>query len=239
MIKISRSGVEAYINCKRCFILQYKHKVKPRSLPFALNLAIDNLCKNEFDHYREIQEPHPIFIEHGIDAVPFKHSDMNKWRNNFQGIRYKDEQNGFDFGGAVVDVWIKSDGNLIISDAKATSRGVFNWEETWEKYEYPKGYKRQLEMYQWLFRKNGFSVTNEAYLLYYNGLRNEPMFDQALKFEHHLIKLDCDDSWVEEMVIEAVNLLLSDTFPEASSNCENCTYLKKRWNVTQDSPFNS
>ena len=29
-------------------------------------------------------------------------------------------------------------------------------------------YKRQLEMYQWLF-KNGFKVSQEAYLLYFNG----------------------------------------------------------------------
>ena len=45
MIKISRSAVEKYLNCQRCFILQYKHKVSLRSLPFTLNSAVDNLCK--------------------------------------------------------------------------------------------------------------------------------------------------------------------------------------------------
>ena len=29
----------------------------------------------------------------------------------------------------------------------------FDWKETWNKYEYPKAYRRQLEMYQWLFVK--------------------------------------------------------------------------------------
>ena len=71
-------------------------------------------------------------------------------------------------------------------------------EETWNNWEYPKGYRRQLEMYQWLFRKNGFNVSNTGYLLYYNGPKNQPMFNQELKFEKHLISLECDDSWVEK-----------------------------------------
>ena len=38
-------------------------------------------------------------------------------------------------------------------------------------------------MYQWIFRQNGYKVSNEGYLVYYNGLRNEPMFNQQIKFE--------------------------------------------------------
>ena len=52
MYKISRSAVEQHLNCQRCFYLAYKHKIRPPSLPFTLNSAVDNLCKNEFDHYR-------------------------------------------------------------------------------------------------------------------------------------------------------------------------------------------
>ena len=109
MIKISRSGVEQFLNCKRCFVLQYKYRVSLRSLPFTLNSAVDNLCKNEFDHYRAKAEPHPLFIEHGIDAVPFAHENMDEWRNNFKGIRYIDENAGYNFGGAVDDVWAQAD----------------------------------------------------------------------------------------------------------------------------------
>ena len=72
---------------------------------------------------------------------------------------------------AVDDVWVKPNGELILSDVKSTSKNNFDWEETWNKYEYPKGYRRQLEMYQWLFRKNGFKVSDTAYLVYFNGLK--------------------------------------------------------------------
>ena len=50
MYKISRSAVEQHLNCQRCFYLAYKHKISPPSLPFTLNRAVDNHCKNEFDH---------------------------------------------------------------------------------------------------------------------------------------------------------------------------------------------
>ena len=233
MIKLSRSSIEQYLNCKRCFILMYKYKVRLNTLPFTLNSAVDNLCKNEFDYYREKQEPHPLFLENNIDAVPFKHEEMDKWRNNFQGISYYDSDTDVHFYGAVDDVWVKPNGELILSDVKSTSKNNFDWEETWNKYEYPKGYRRQLEMYQWLFRKNGFKVSDTAYLVYFNGLKNEPMFNQTLKFELHLIKLDCDDSWVSKTISEAKYLMDQDIYPDGSFSCDTCRYLKKRWDVSQ------
>ena len=232
MHKISRSAVEQHLNCQRCFYLAYKHKIRPPSLPFTLNSAVDNLCKNEFDHYRAKAEPHPLFIEHGIDAVPFAHEKMDEWRNNFKGIRYIDENAGYNFGGAVDDVWQKPNGELIVVDVKSTSKNVFDWEDTYSKWEYAKGYQRQLEMYQWLFRKNGFPVSNKAYLVYYNGLKNEPMFNKLLKFESFLVELDCNDNWVEEAIINAKNLYETNLMPKGSIKCDTCQYLKKRWNVS-------
>ena len=84
-----------------------------------------------------------------------------------------------------------------------------------------------------VFRKNGFNVSNKGYLLYYNGLKNQPMFNQELKFEKFLIPLDCDDSWVEEKIIDAVNTLNSEEMPKGSKSCDTCQYLKKRWEVSQ------
>ena len=89
LIKLSWATVEKYLICPRCFLLDKKYQIKPSSLPFLLNIAVDKLCKNEFDYYRSIQKPHPLFIEYGIKAVPFKHKDLERWRSNFQGIWYK------------------------------------------------------------------------------------------------------------------------------------------------------
>ena len=57
IIKLSRSTVEKYISCPRCCVLDKKHQIKPPSLPFTLNIAVDNLCKNEFDITEEFRSP--------------------------------------------------------------------------------------------------------------------------------------------------------------------------------------
>mgnify|MGYP001235585468 CR=1 FL=1 len=234
VIKLSRSTVEKYISCQRCCVLDKKYKIKPPSLPFTLNVAVDNLCKNEFDYYRKIKKPHPLFIEYGIDAVPFAHPKLDEWRNNFKGIRYKSTEYSYDFGGAVDDIWQKKNGELLVVDVKATSKNKFDWQDTFNKYDYAKAYKRQLEMYQWLLKKNGFHVAEEAFLLYFNARKNEELFNNQLKFNVHLIELKCSTSWVEQKVIDTVKLLRSDNFPQPSPNCEYCNYLKKRWQLSKN-----
>ena len=128
MQKISRSAVEQHMSCQRCFYLAYKYKIRPHSLPFTLNSAVDNLCKNEFDHYRAKAKPHPMFVEHGIDAVPFAHEKMDEWRNNFKGVRHINNEDGYNFGGAVDDIWQKPSGELIVVDVKSTAKNIFDWE---------------------------------------------------------------------------------------------------------------
>ena len=237
LVKLSRSTVEKYINCPRCCVLEKIYDIKPPSLPFTLNIAVDNLCKNEFDFYREREEPHPLFKKNNIDAIPFKHSEMDNWRNNYKGIRYYSSEHQYDFGGVIDDVWQKNNGELIIADIKATSKNKFNWTDTWNKYDYPKSYKRQLEMYQWLFKMNGFKVSNEAYIIYFNGKKNEKFFQNTLEFDTHVIKLNCSTDWVEQKIIDTANLLRSEIFPIPSQTCQNCNYLKQRWNLSKKLNF--
>ncbi len=233
IIKLSRSTVEKYLSCPRCCVLDKKFKIKPPSLPFTLNIAVDNLCKNEFDYYRKHQKPHPLFIENNINAVPFKHEKIDEWRSNFKGLRYISKEKNYNFGGAVDDIWQKENGELIVADVKATAKNNFDWAETFNKYEYPKAYKRQLEMYQWLLIKNGFKVAKESYLVYFNGRKNEDFFNNRLNFDTHFIKIICSTDWVERKIEETVNLLRSNLYPKPSLNCEICNYLKKRWSLSQ------
>ena len=52
LFKLSRSKVESFVQCKRCFYLDRRLGVgQPPGFPFNLNSAVDNLLKNEFDHY--------------------------------------------------------------------------------------------------------------------------------------------------------------------------------------------
>ena len=117
------------------------------------------------------------------------------------------------FYGAVDEVWVNTDGELILSDVKNKSKNIFDWEDTWNKFGYPKGYRRQLEVYEWRFRKNGFKVFDKAYLVYYNGLKKLAYVNQVLIFELHLVELKFSDNSFEETLVEAKKMLECDEYP--------------------------
>src|SRR3989338_9517283 len=86
---LSRTKIEDFVNCPRCFYMDRRLGAgKPDTPPFQLNKAVDTLLKKEFDTYRERKEPHPIMKAYGIDAVPFVHKDLEVWRENFKGIQF-------------------------------------------------------------------------------------------------------------------------------------------------------
>ena len=58
--KVSRSKIELFMQCPRCFWLDVRLKItRPSSPPFNINKAIDELLKREFDSFREAGKPHP------------------------------------------------------------------------------------------------------------------------------------------------------------------------------------
>ena len=72
--KLSRSRVQLFLDCKRCFYIQNRLGIKmPKMLPFKLNSLVDTKVKQSFDVARKKQEPHKYFKENGYELVPLKH----------------------------------------------------------------------------------------------------------------------------------------------------------------------
>jgi len=222
--KLSRTKLENFLKCPRCFYLDRRLGLKSLpQLPFTLNIAVDHLLKKEFDVYRAKGKPHPLMIDRGIDAVPFQHPDLDIWRENFQGIQYHHQPTNLLLSGAVDDVWQTPDGQLIIVDYKATStEKEITLDDKWKG-----GYKRQMEIYQWLFRQNGFKVQETGYFVYVNASKSRPTFDGHLHFDIHLLSHKGDDSWVESAVTAAKACLMSDLLPEPKAECEFCAYRRE------------
>jgi RecB family exonuclease len=189
-------------------------------LPFNLNNAVDELLKREFDLYRKKQEVHPLLKIHQIDAKLFDHPNLDEWRENFKGITFLHSPTQFLLTGAVDDVWINSKNELIIVDYKATSKEI-PITKTEELYS---AYKRQMEFYQWLFAKNGFSVSPMGYFVYCNGMKNKPDFRRHLEFQVHLIPYTGSNEWIEPILDQIHQVLQSEQIPQETSTCEYCKY---------------
>ena len=221
--KISRSKLENFMNCPRCFYIDRRLGVgTPPGFPFNLNSAVDTLLKKEFDIFRKQGKKHPLIEKHGADARPVSHAELDKWRENFVGIQYLHPETNFLITGAIDDLWINSKGEYIVVDYKSTSKNeeIVALDKEWQN-----GYKRQMEIYQWLLRKNGLIVSNTGYFVYCNGVTDCDKFDNKLDFEISLIAYEGDDSWVEDTIIVAHTCLCSDKIPESSPDCDFCNYV--------------
>ncbi len=221
--KLSRSKIDSFLECPRCFYLDNKLGTKRPGFPsFNLNIAVDELFKKEFDVHRHAATPHPIMTKYGIDAVPFLHASLDEWRDPFVGIMYTHPETKLVVSGGVDDIWVKPNGQLIIVDYKSTSKdGTIEklGDSPWEQQ-----YTRQLGVYRWLLEKNGFSVAETGYLVYANADKSVGGFNDTLVFETTLVSVTTAVEWIEPTLLEIKACLESPTLPAIGSACEFCPY---------------
>lgn len=222
--KLSRSKIELFVECPRCFYLDNKLGTsRPRGPAFTINIAIDELFKKEFDGYRKEGQPHPVMVENNLDLIPFAHPQLDEWRDNFAGIRYDDPKTGFTVSGAVDDIWVRPNGELVVVDYKATSKDEKI--ETLENSGWEMSYRRQMGVYQWLLEKNGFKVSKMGYFLYANARKDQAeSFDDTLFFETTLVPCEGENDWIDETLIKIKETLQADTIPPVGEACEFCPY---------------
>jgi len=229
--KLSRTKVDLFISCPRCFYLDQCLKIStPPGFPFNLNNAVDALLKREFDGYRERGEPHPYMVQAGIDAVPAKHPMIDDWRQQKKGVRVQHAATGFELFGLIDDLWQDTrTGNYIVVDYKATSKNTeVSLDAEWQDV-----YKRQMEFYQWLLRGNGLTVDDTGYFVYCNGIKSSPSFDDTLRFKTTVIPYKGSDVWIEPILAEIKKTLESDLLPPSAKECKNCSYVDKVNTATQ------
>jgi len=220
--KISRSKIDLFLKCARCFYLDRRLGIsQPPGFPFNLNTAVDTLLKKEFDIHRVANTAHPLMESYGLELVPFDHEKMDEWRDSLRrGIQYLHRETNLIITGGIDDIWADKDGELSIVDYKATSKnGEVSLDADWQI-----GYKRQMEIYQWLFRQNGFKVSRIGYFVYCNGDTDKEAFDGKLEFNINIIPYEGNDSWVEGTIKDLHTCLVDENIPESNPLCDFCSY---------------
>lgn len=232
--KVSRSKIELFMQCRRCFWLDVRLKIKrPEGPPFNINKAIDELFKKEFDSYRLKAEPHPLMVEYGVKAIPFTHDNLDDWRETFTGVVAVHQPTNLHVFGAVDDIWVNDAGELIVVDYKATAKDrEVGIDSGWQI-----SYKRQMEVYQWLLRQNGFQVNPTGYFVYTNGRMDLSAFNDRVEFRTKIIPYTGNDTWVEKALTAMKQCMDSDDMPPMGDHimggpCEFCTYARSRTELT-------
>jgi len=220
--RVSRSKIDLFFECPRCFYLDQRLGVPRTSFPaFSLNNAVDELMKREFDIHRAKGEPHPLMKTYKIDAVPLRDERMDEWRDAMRhGVQFHHEPTNLIVRGGLDDVWVTPKGELHVVDYKATSKkDEVSLDGFWQQ-----AYKRQVEVYQWLLRKIGENVSDIAYFVYVNGKSDAEAFDGKLEFDVKVLAHKGDDSWIEPTILKLAECLRSEDVPERAEMCEYCGY---------------
>ena len=227
--KISRSKLSNFLSCKRCFYLDRVVGLKEPSMPgWALNIAVDELLKKEFDQYRKERKQHPMMLKHKLDFIPYEHKDLDVWRNSLKGgISYHDEKTNLVLHGGIDDVWFDlQKKELVVVDYKAQSS---NYPVTINSYlnsEWHLSYKLQMDIYVHILRKMNFKVSNTSYFYVCNGEKTNNKFEDKIDFKTTLVPYAVNTSWIEEKLYEMKEVLNLDKPPDIDPSCEKCAYLK-------------
>lgn len=223
---VSRSKIGLFLECPQCFYLDRRLGIsRPDMFPYNLNNAVDFLLKNEFDMLREQKKPHQLMYASRIDAIPFFHPNLHIWRddNKRVGAAILHKPTNLNIHGMIDDIWQNTKTQeLHIVDYKSTSTDYpISLDQG-----YRDGYKRQIEVYQWIFKNMGFLVSNIGYFLFANAGKNRPGFHGKLEFETSIISYVADDSWIESVIFNIKKCLDSNSIPESGRACEYCAYRK-------------
>ena len=223
--RVSRSQIELFTECPRCFWLNHRRGIRRVQGPaFAINSFVDRLLKVEFDACRHDGIKHPLMESTEADR-PFNDPRMDDWRMAQRGAQHLHKPTGLLITGALDDVWQRDDGLLFVVDYKATAKAEeVNLDAEWQSC-----YKRQIEIYQWLLRRQNLPVSDVGYVLYCNGQNGEAYGnDVRVIFTPKVIPYTGSDAWIEPTLLDLKRCLVSDEAPPAPEDCEHCGYVQAR-----------
>ncbi len=215
------------MECPQCFWLDRRLGIaRPDQIPFNLNNAVDHLFKKEFDVLREQKQPHRLMLFYRIDAIPFWHPELYIWRDDFNkkmGAQTLHKETNLNIHGIIDDMWQNTKTEALhIVDYKATSTEYPISLDS----KYKEGYKRQMEVYQWIFRRLGFNIATTGYFLFANATKDRPGFHNKLEFENTILPHEGDTTWIAPIIFAIKECLEGDDMPAASKDCQHCNYRK-------------
>ena len=171
----------------------YKHKGvgRPQGHPYTLSIAVDQLLKAEFDEYRERGEMHPSLVGYDglAEAKLFSdHVQLQKWRNNFEGLKYHDEELDATLFGAVDDMLEFADGSLAVIDYKSSGAKEISIYDD---------YQMQMDVYTHILEKAGYKTARKA-CSFLSGGQNQ-RFPWCLPFRGQIRHVDADPTYIHDL----------------------------------------
>lgn len=217
MIQLSPSKLSVKRECKRCFFIQEKFKLKhPRGAFPSLPGGMDRVLKAYCDTYRSdgTLPPELADVLGAFHLYPNK-ANLTKWQNWRQGLSVILE---------VGTVQVKLQGaidDLLVNEAGLHAPFDFKTKGSEPKDDGSVYYQEQLDDYGLMLQANGMPICGQAFLFYVYP-EQVTRIDQ-LAFKGKLFALTCDPQRAMDSIAEAVQIL-QGPMPSLSHGCEWCDF---------------
>lgn len=221
MIGLSKSALEVFQDCPKCFWMDKMAKVgRPRGpMPSVVN-AIDAQMKALVEGCVSTGAPVPYLA--GCDQLPFpdrrRVETFRSWRT-FQRVVDTSGGRAIKAWGELDDLLIESDGTVSPWDYK--SKGTAPTQEYCEKYNTNQG-----DMYHLLLEGQGLKCSGRAKFTY-----TWPEFVSRgglIQFQHMNIDMGTDPSRAIKILEAAADCLEGPCPKEGETECDYCNFIKKR-----------
>ena len=212
--KFSPSSLSLLKDCPRCFWLNFNKNIKrPDSIFPSLPSGMDKILKEHFDRFMKRGELPPELQQLKGEVKLFDDEELLKvWRSNFKGIPWTDKKGNLIHGA--IDNLLQKGKKLIVLDYK--TRGFPLKEDTHEHYQ------DQMDIYNFLLRKNGYETEDYTYLVFYHPHKVEE--NGHVCFNTDIVKVKVNIKNAESIFKKALQVLEAE-IPAPSEECGFCKWV--------------
>lgn len=212
-IKLSPSTLNLMNECPRCFWLMInKGKNRPAGIFPSLPSGMDAILKKHFDNFME-KGKLPPELKKCDECKNLKLFDDKKllaeWRNSRKGLWYEDKDGNILHGGIDNLLIDKTNKKIIVLDYK--TRGYPLKDDTAAHYQ------AQVDIYNFLLQKMGYTTEDFAFLLFYHP--KEVLESGEVIFNTDLVKMKVSADDAEKLFKKALKLLAGPC-PKHTINAE-------------------
>ena len=164
---------------------------------------------------------HPVLID--FEGMSSAHlypdaAQLQKWRNNFEGLKYHDEGLDATLFGAVDDMLEFNDGSLAVIDYKSSGAKEISVYDD---------YQMQMDTYTYILEQLGHKTSGKAYFVFFQVDKTDG-FRGRLPFRGQIRAVATDPTYIYDLFAEAVRLARSETPPPSHTECQYCTWAEHR-----------
>ena len=219
--KLSRTKVDLFFECRRCFFLDQKLGIKrPHGTPLVLSNRIVDDFKKELNICRVEKNIHSKVKELNKNLIPINHNKLEEWKSSFKGASFLDDSTNLLIFGIIDDIWLDRSTNknhcvIIKSNSK---KKEMSYENIWS------GYWRQLSLYSYLLSKNLLQMSSTGILVFINTPTSIDQMENRKNFNLNIFEKILDFDWIEPTIKEISKTLNKEIPPESSKKCKYCNY---------------